>query len=431
MTPWVRIEELGAYVDREVQLRGWLYHSRSKGKIVFLLVRDGSGICQCVVVRGEVPDETFEAADRLGQESSLIVEGIVHADPRAPGGYELWVRRLQVLQATEGYPITPKPHGIDFLLDHRHLWLRSRRPFATLRIRHEIIRAIRDFLDGRGFLCLDAPILTPAACEGTTTLFEVQYFDDVAYLSQSGQLYVEAGALAFGRVYCFGPTFRAERSKTRRHLTEFWMVEPEVAFTTLEELMELAEDLVCYIVERVLERRRTELAILERDPTPLERVAKPFPRMTYDEAVQWLLDHGLPMTPGDDFGSPQETALSQAFDRPLIVHRYPAAVKAFYMEPDPERSDRVLCMDVLAPEGVGEIIGGSMRVWNYDLLLRRLRDHNLPEAAFRWYLDLRRYGSVPHGGFGLGLERTVAWICGLEHVREAIPFPRTIYRLYP
>jgi asparaginyl-tRNA synthetase len=431
MTPWVRIEELGAYVDREVQLRGWLYHSRSKGKIVFLLVRDGSGICQCVVVRGEVPDETFEAADRLGQESSLIVEGIVHADPRAPGGYELWVRRLQVLQAAEGYPITPKPHGIDFLLDHRHLWLRSRRPFATLRIRHEIIRAIRDFLDGRGFLCLDAPILTPAACEGTTTLFEVQYFDDVAYLSQSGQLYVEAGALAFGRVYCFGPTFRAERSKTRRHLTEFWMVEPEVAFTTLEELMELAEDLVCYIVERVLERRRTELAILERDPTPLERVAKPFPRMTYDEAVQWLLDHGLPMTPGDDFGSPQETALSQAFDRPLIVHRYPAAVKAFYMEPDPERPDRVLCMDVLAPEGVGEIIGGSMRVWNYDLLLRRLRDHNLPEAAFRWYLDLRRYGSVPHGGFGLGLERTVAWICGLEHVREAIPFPRTIYRLYP
>jgi asparaginyl-tRNA synthetase len=431
MTPWVRIEELGAYVDREVQLRSWLYHSRSKGKIVFLLVRDGSGICQCVVVRGEVPDETFEAADRLGQESSLIVEGIVHADPRAPGGYELWVRRLQVLQAAEGYPITPKPHGIDFLLDHRHLWLRSRRPFATLRIRHEIIRAIRDFLDGRGFLCLDAPILTPAACEGTTTLFEVQYFDDVAYLSQSGQLYVEAGALAFGRVYCFGPTFRAERSKTRRHLTEFWMVEPEVAFTTLEELMELAEDLVCYIVERVLERRRTELAILERDPTPLERVAKPFPRMTYDEAVQWLLDHGLPMTPGDDFGSPQETALSQAFDRPLIVHRYPAAVKAFYMEPDPERPDRVLCMDVLAPEGVGEIIGGSMRVWNYDLLLRRLRDHNLPEAAFRWYLDLRRYGSVPHGGFGLGLERTVAWICGLEHVREAIPFPRTIYRLYP
>jgi asparaginyl-tRNA synthetase len=431
MTPWVRIEELGAYVDREVQLRGWLYHSRSKGKIVFLLVRDGSGICQCVVVRGEVPDETFEAADRLGQESSLIVEGIVHADPRAPGGYELWVRRLQVLQAAEGYPITPKPHGIDFLLDHRHLWLRSRRPFATLRIRHEIIRAIRDFLDGRGFLCLDAPILTPAACEGTTTLFEVQYFDDVAYLSQSGQLYVEAGALAFGRVYCFGPTFRAERSKTRRHLTEFWMVEPEVAFTTLEELMELAEDLVGYIVERVLERRRTELAILERDPTPLERVAKPFPRMTYDEAVQWLLDHGLPMTPGDDFGSPQETALSQAFDRPLIVHRYPAAVKAFYMEPDPERPDRVLCMDVLAPEGVGEIIGGSMRVWNYDLLLRRLRDHNLPEAAFRWYLDLRRYGSVPHGGFGLGLERTVAWICGLEHVREAIPFPRTIYRLYP
>lgn len=431
MVPWVRIEELSTYVDRDVQLRGWLYNARSKGKIVFLLVRDGSGICQCVVARGTVPDETFDLADRLGQESSLIVEGTVHADPRAPGGYELWVRRLQVLQAAEGYPITPKPHGIDFLLDHRHLWLRSRRPFATLRIRHEIIRAIRDFFDSRGFLCLDAPILTPAACEGTTTLFEVKYFDDVAYLSQSGQLYVEAGALAFGRVYCFGPTFRAERSKTRRHLTEFWMVEPEVAFTTLEELMELAEDLICYIVERVLERRRPELAILERDPVPLERVAKPFPRMTYDEAVQWLLDHGVPMTPGDDFGSPQETALSEAFERPLIVHRYPAAVKAFYMEPDPERPDRVLCMDVLAPEGVGEIIGGSMRAWNYDGLLRRIREHNLPEAAFQWYLDLRRYGSVPHGGFGLGLERTVAWICGLEHVREAIPFPRTIYRLYP
>lgn len=431
MVPWVRIEELSAYVDRDVQLRGWLYNARSKGKIVFLLVRDGSGICQCVVTRGTVPDETFELADRLGQESSLIVEGTVHADPRAPGGYELWVRRLQVLQAAEGYPITPKPHGIDFLLDHRHLWLRSRRPFATLRIRHEIIRAIRDFFDSRGFLCLDAPILTPAACEGTTTLFEVKYFDDVAYLSQSGQLYMEAGAMAFGRVYCFGPTFRAERSKTRRHLTEFWMVEPEVAFTTLEELMELAEDLICYIVERVLERRRPELAILERDPAPLERVAKPFPRMTYDEAVQWLLDHGVPMTPGDDFGSPQETALSEAFERPLIVHRYPATVKAFYMEPDPECPDRVLCMDVLAPEGVGEIIGGSMRAWNYDGLLRRIREHNLPEAAFQWYLDLRRYGSVPHGGFGLGLERTVAWICGLEHVREAIPFPRTIYRLYP
>ncbi len=431
MTPWVRVEELGAYVDRDVQLRGWLYHARSKGKIVFLLVRDGSGICQCVVVRGTVPDETFELADRLGQESSLLVEGTVRADPRAPGGYELGVRRLQVLQAAEGYPITPKPHGIDFLLDHRHLWLRSRRPFATMRIRHEVIRAIRDFFDGRGFLCLDAPVLTPAACEGTTTLFEVKYFDDVAYLSQSGQLYVEAGALAFGRVYCFGPTFRAERSKTRRHLTEFWMVEPEVAFTTLEELMELAEDLVCYIVERVLERRRPELAILERDPTPLERVAKPFPRMTYDEAVRWLLDHGIPMTPGDDFGSPQETALSEAFERPLIVHRYPAAVKAFYMEPDPERPDRVLCMDVLAPEGVGEIIGGSMRTWSYDGLLRRIREHGLPEAAFQWYLDLRRYGSVPHGGFGLGLERTVAWVCGLEHIREAIPFPRTIYRLYP
>ncbi len=429
--PWVRISDLARYTDTAVQLRGWLYNARSKGKILFLIVRDGSGFCQCVVIRGEVPDEMFDLAESLGQESSLIVEGRVRADRRAPGGYELHVDHLEVVQNATGYPITPKEHGIDFLLDHRHLWLRSRRPFATLRIRHHIIRAIRDFFDSRGFICLDAPILTPAAVEGTTTLFEVRYFDDVAYLSQSGQLYAEAGALAFGRVYTFGPTFRAERSKTRRHLTEFWMIEPEVAFITFDELMELAEDLICAIVERVLECCRRELDILERDPAPLERIAKPFPRMTYDEAVAWLRARGFDIADNDDFGAPHETALSEAHDRPLIIHRYPKVIKAFYMEPDPERPDRVLAMDVLAPEGIGEIIGGSMRIWDLDLLRQRLREHGLPESVYAWYLDLRRYGTVPHGGFGLGLERTVQWICGLHHVREAIPFPRTLYRMYP
>lgn len=431
MRPWVYIEDLAKHDGEEVQLRGWIYNSRHKGKLVFLLVRDGTGICQCVVNQKEVSPEVFEAADTITQESSVIVEGLVHADTRAPGGYELWVRNLQIVHRSENYPITPKSHGIDFLLDHRHLWLRSRRPFATMRIRHEIIRAITDFFDARGFLRLDAPILTGAAVEGTTTLFEVKYFDDTAYLSQSGQLYVEAGALAFGKVYTFGPTFRAERSKTRRHLTEFWMVEPEVAWIDLDGLMELAEDLIVSIVERVLENRRMELDILERDPKPLEAIGKPFPRITYDEAVAWLKERGFERAPEDDFGAPEETALSEAHERPLIVHRYPRAVKAFYMEPDPERPDRVLCLDVLAPEGYGEIIGGSIRIWKEDLLRERLKEHNLPESVFQWYLDLRKYGSVPHGGFGLGLERTVAWICGLQHIREAIPFPRTLYRLNP
>ena len=431
MRPWVRIEDLARYENQEVQLRGWIYHSRHKGKLVFLLVRDGSGICQCVVNKKDVSDDVFETADNITQESSVIVEGIVHADTRAPGGYELWVRNVKVIHQAHGYPITPKEHGIEFLLDHRHLWLRSRRPFATMRIRHEIIRAIADFFDSRGFLRLDAPILTGAAVEGTTTLFEVKYFDETAYLSQSGQLYAEAGAMAYGKVYTFGPTFRAERSKTRRHLTEFWMIEPEVAWADLDDLMELSEDLIIAIVERVLENRQKELEILERDVKPLEAIQKPFPRMTYDDAVDWLKSHGHDVTPEDDFGAPQETALAEAHDRPLIVHRYPRAVKAFYMEPDPERPDRVLCLDVLAPEGYGEIIGGSVRIWNEDRLKERIREHNLPESAFQWYLDLRRYGSVPHGGFGLGLERTVAWICGLHHIREAIPFPRTLYRLTP
>ena len=431
MVQWVRIEDLHKHVDEIVELRGWLYNSRSKGKLVFLLVRDGTGICQCVVNKKEVSDDVFELADRLNQESSIIVRGQVHADKRAPGGYEIWLRELELIQMAEGYPITPKEHGIEFLLDHRHLWLRSRRPFAVMRIRHEIIRAIRDFFDGRGFICFDAPILTGAAVEGTTTLFEVKYFDDTAYLSQSGQLYAEAGALAFGKVYTFGPTFRAEKSKTRRHLTEFWMIEPEVAFATLDDLIELAEDLICSIVERVLERRQQELKILERDTTRLEAIQKPFPRMRYDDAVKWLREQGFEIEPDSDFGAPEETALAEAHDKPLAVTHYPEKVKAFYMEPDPDDPTRVQCVDVLAPEGYGEIIGGSVRIADLNLLLERLKKHNLPREAFEWYLDLRKYGSVPHGGFGLGLERTIAWICGLHHIRETIPFPRTLYRLTP
>lgn len=431
MIRYIRIEELPQYGDQEVRLQGWLYNSRYKGKLVFLLVRDGSGICQCVVNRSEVDEEVFQKAKDLGQEASLVVEGMVHKDDRSPGGYELWVRDLKCIAESHKYPITPKDHGIEFLLDHRHLWLRSRKPFATMRIRNEIIQTIHAFFQGQGFIQLDAPILTAAAVEGTTTLFEVKYFDESAYLTQSGQLYAEAGAMAFGKVYTFGPTFRAEQSKTRRHLTEFWMIEPEVAWCDLDGLMALAEDLLVAIVERVLDRCKQEFAILERDTSKLETIQKPFPRLSYDEAVDWLLKNGYEMTPGDDFGAPQETALAEIYDRPLIVHRYPQAVKAFYMEPDPEHPDRALCLDVLAPEGYGEIIGGSIRIWKEDLLLKRIREHDLPESAFQWYLDLRRFGSVPHGGFGLGLERTVTWICGLQHVREAIPFPRTIYRLSP
>ncbi|MEW6543499.1 MAG: asparagine--tRNA ligase [Nitrospirota bacterium] len=427
----IYIEEAARHVGREVTIRGWLRHRRSSGKIHFLIVRDGTGDIQAVVSKGTVGEEAFGQAARLTQESSLIVTGTLRQEPRAPGGYELDATRVETLQLAEPFPIQPKEHGVGFLMEHRHLWLRSSRQHAVLRIRHEIIRACRNFFDERGFTLLDAPIFTPNACEGTTTLFQTDYFDEKAYLTQSGQLYSEATAAAFGKVYCFGPTFRAEKSKTRRHLMEFWMVEPEVAFADLADTMELAEAFVSAIVERVLATRRPELAVLERDVGKLERVKPPFPRITYEEAVRLLQQKGNPIQLGDDFGGDEETLLSSEFDRPVIVHRYPAAVKAFYMQSDPARPDLALCMDMLAPEGYGEIIGGGQRIHEHDKLLSRIREHKLPEEAFRWYLDLRRYGSVPHAGFGMGIERAVAWICGLEHVRETIPFPRMLYKLYP
>ncbi len=427
----VYIEEIHQHVGEEVVIAGWLYNKRSSGKIHFLLVRDGTNIIQCVVVKNECPDEVFESAPGIPLESSVIVKGVVKEDKRSPLGYELLLTDLRVVHRAEEYPIGKKEHGIDFLLDHRHLWLRSRRPFAILRIRHEVVRAIRDFFNQRGFVLIDTPVFTPNAVEGTTTLFETEYFGQKAYLTQSGQLYAEAAALAFGKVYCFGPTFRAEKSKTRRHLTEFWMVEPEVAYFDLEDDMQLAEEFVSYIVQRVLENRRMELEILERDTAPLEKVVPPFPKITYDEAVQILKKNGVDFQWGDDFGGADETIISNQFDRPVIVHRYPAAVKAFYMKRDPENEQLALAMDMLAPEGYGEIIGGSQREDDYHTLVKRLEEHQLPREPFEWYLDLRRYGSVPHAGFGLGLERTVAWICGVQHVRETIPFPRTIYRLNP
>jgi asparaginyl-tRNA synthetase len=380
----------------------------------------------------QVGDEQFTQADHLSQESAIVVEGGVRADSRAPGGYEIDVQSLEVVSESKDFPITPKEHGIDYLLDRRHLWIRSPRQSAILRVRHEVINAVRDFFNSRGFILADTPIFTPAACEGTTTLFPVQYFDDAtAYLTQSGQLYNEANAMALGRVYAFGPTFRAEKSKTRRHLTEFWMVEPEMAYATLDDVMDLAEGLIVYVVGRVLETRERELQTLERDTTRLARVQSPFPRLSYDAAVEMLRNKGLPFEWGGDFGAPDETALSEQFDRPICVHRYPSKVKAFYMKPDPSRPEVALGVDVLAPEGYGEIIGGGERISDYDLLLQRIKEHDLPQDAFEWYLDLRRYGSVPHGGFGMGIERCVSWICGLEHLREAIPYPRMLYRLYP
>ena len=426
------IEDIDQHEGQEVTLRGWLHKRRSSGKIHFLTVRDGTGFIQAVISKATVGDDKFTQADHLGQETALSVRGLVRADARAPGGYEIDVTDLAVLAESKDYPITPKEHGVDFLQDHRHLWLRSARQAAILRVRHEIINAIRDFFNNRGFVLTDAPILTPAACEGTTTLFSVPYFDDAtAYLTQSGQLYNEANAMALGRVYSFGPTFRAEKSKTRRHLTEFWMVEPEVAYATLEDTIELAEELVAAVVGRVLETRPDELATLERDTKPLERVTTPFPRISYDDAVAYLKEDGLPFEWGGDFGSPDETALAKRYDRPVVVHRFPTKIKAFYMKPDPERSDLSLSVDVLAPEGYGEIVGGGQRLDDYDLLLDRIAAHELPRESFEWYLDLRRYGSVPHGGFGMGVERVVAWICGLEHVREAIPYPRMLHRLTP
>ena len=439
-SPITTISEIGKHDGQSVTVRGWLYNLRESGKLLFPQFRDGSGVIQGVVPKNAVAPEVFEAIKTLTQESSVIVEGKVRADKRAPGGYELDVSGVQVVQRVseaEPYPITPKEHGTEFLMEHRHLWVRSLRQAAILRVRAEIIKATRDFFDDRGFTLTDPPILTPAACEGTSTLFPVDYFDEQAYLTQSGQLYIEATAMALGKVYSFGPTFRAEKSKTRRHLTEFWMVEPEVAYATLEDIMDLGEGLLSFIVKRCLEKRRPDLAVIGRDVTQLEKVTSPFPRITYGEAVH-LLQEGHAKGAlearfewGGDLGSPDETYLSVQFDRPVMVNRYPAKVKAFYMEPDPERPDLALCVDVLAPEGYGEIIGGSQRMASYELLLQRIRDHNLPEEAFKWYLDLRKFGGVPHSGFGMGIERAVAWICGLEHVRETIPFPRMLNRIYP
>lgn len=427
----VHIAHIGEHEGKEVEIRGWLYNKRSSGSVLFLIVRDGTGFIQAVVVKGQVPDGDFAAADRLTQESSLVVRGLVRADRRAPGGYEISVSGVEPVSIAEEYPISLKEHGVDFLMDHRHLWLRTPRQVAIMRVRNEIVKAIRDFLDEREFVLVDAPILTPSACEGTTTLFETDYFDTKAYLTQSGQLYMEAAAMALGKVYCFGPTFRAEKSKTRRHLTEFWMVEPEMAWVDLDGDMRLQEDLVSYVVRRVLERRAKDLATLERDTSKLEKVEPPFPRITYDEACDILRRHGVEFEWGNDFGGGDETILAEEFDRPVFVHRYPTACKAFYMKPDPDRPEVCLSADLLAPEGYGEIIGGGQRIDDPDLLARRIEEHRLPAEAYRWYMDLRRYGSVPHSGFGLGIERTVAWICGLEHVRETIPFPRLLNRIYP
>ncbi|MGE5588657.1 MAG: asparagine--tRNA ligase [Clostridia bacterium] len=427
----VCIAHVGEHEGEEVEIRGWLYNKRSSGSVLFLIIRDGTGFIQAVVVKGQVPDGDFAAADRLTQESSLVARGLVRADRRAPGGYELSVSGVEVVSLADEYPISLKEHGVDFLMDHRHLWLRTPRQVAIMRVRNEVVKAVRDFLDEREFVLVDAPILTPSACEGTTTLFETDYFDTKAYLTQSGQLYMEAAAMALGKVYCFGPTFRAEKSKTRRHLTEFWMVEPEMAWVDLDGDMKLQEDLVSYVVQRVLQRRAEDLATLGRDTSRLKKVEPPFPRITYDEACDILRRHGVEFEWGIDFGGGDETILAEEFDRPVFVHRYPTACKAFYMKPDPDRPEVCLSADLLAPEGYGEIIGGGQRLDDPDLLERRIEEHRLPAEAYRWYMDLRRYGSVPHSGFGLGVERTVAWICGLEHVRETIPFPRLLNRIYP
>ncbi len=439
-SPVSTISDIGKHEGQTVTIRGWLYNLRESGKLLFPQFRDGSGVIQGVVPKSAVTPEVFEAIKGLTHESSVIVEGNVRADKRAHGGYELDVSGVQVLQRvseSDPYPISLKEHGVEFLMEHRHLWVRTPRQAAILRVRAEIIKAARDFFDERGFTLTDPPILTPAACEGTSTLFPVDYFEEQAYLTQSGQLYIEATAMALGKVYSFGPTFRAEKSKTRRHLTEFWMVEPEVAYAELDDLMDLAEGLISFIVKRCLEKRRGDLQTIGRDVTKLEKIEAPFPRIAYDEAVK-MLEEGHAKGAlenkfewGGDLGSPDETYVSSQFDKPVMVHRYPAQVKAFYMEPDPQRPELALCVDVLAPEGYGEIIGGSQRMASYDLLVKRIHEHGLPEEAFKWYLDLRKFGSVPHGGFGMGIERVVAWICGLEHVRETIPFPRMLNRLYP
>ncbi|MCG6912690.1 asparagine--tRNA ligase [bacterium BMS3Abin03] len=428
----IHISSLKNYVGQEVTLQGWLFNKRSSGKVRFVILRDGTGYVQCVFFKGNLDEETFDLADKIGQESSIEITGKVKEEPRAVGGFELDGTGLQVIQDAKDYPITPKDHGIEFLLDNRHLWLRSKKQVAIMKIRHRVVKAVRDFFDERGFTLMDPPILTPNSVEGTSTLFETPYFDlGSAFLTQSGQLYAEAGAMALGKVYTFGPTFRAEKSKTRRHLTEFWMIEPEVAFADLNDDMDLAEEFLEYVVQTILKEKEEELKVLERDTTSLQKVMKPFPRISYDEAVEILKKNDVNFEWGNDFGGGDETIISNQFDRPVMVHRYPAEVKAFYMKRDPENPKLALAVDVLAPEGYGEIIGGSQREDDLDQLLSRIKEHNLPQEPFEWYLDLRRYGSVPHSGFGLGLERTVSWICGLDHLRESIPFPRMIYRNTP
>lgn len=428
---WTYIEDISNFKDKEVEIRGWVFNKRSSGKVRFLLIRDGTGLIQGTIFSSKKDDPLFKKFDTLTQESSLIVRGMVKEDKRAPGGFELTIKDVEILQIADEYPITPKAHSTPFLMEHRHLWLRSQKQHAILQIRTELIKAIRDFFDDRGFRLMDTPILTPSACEGTTTLFETDYFDQKAFLSQSGQLYNEATAMAFGKVYCFGPTFRAEKSKTRKHLIEFWMVEPEVAFATLEDIIELGEDLIVYIMERILEQNKKELEVLERDTKPLERIRKTFPRLTYDEAQKMLKKKGSKMEWGDDFGAAEEALISEIFDLPVIITHFPAKIKAFYMQPDEKRPELALGVDMLASEGYGEIIGGGQRIHDLDLLEKKIKEFKLPREDYKWYLDLRKYGSVPHSGFGLGIERMLAWICKIKHIRETIPFPRLLYKIYP
>lgn len=427
----VRIDEIGNFDGKSVVIKGWLYNKRSSGKLHFLQVRDGTGVIQVVAEKKLLPENLFESAGRITQESSIIVTGKVRRDDRSKTGYEMSLEDLEIVQIALEYPITPKEHGTDFLMDHRHLWLRSSRQQAIMRIRDEIVCSLEDFLHKEGFIRIDAPILTPAACEGTTTLFETQYFDRAAYLTQSGQLYNEATSAAFGKVYCYGPTFRAEKSKTRRHLMEFWMLEPEIAYADIEEVMRVEEEMLWYMIQRVVEKRKKDLETLERDPAFLTGITKPFPRVHYEDAIKILQGEHITLKWGDDLGAEEETVLSKKFNSPFFVHHYPIQCKAFYMKPDPERPDLALCADMLAPEGYGEITGGGQRIDDLELLQKRIEEHNLPREAYEWYLDLRKYGSVPHGGFGIGIERTITWICGLDHLRETIPFPRMLYRLYP
>ena len=433
--PRITIADAGRHAGETVEIPGWLYNLRKSGKIAFPLLRDGTGVMQCVAVKSNLDEKLFETIKDLTQESSLIVRGKIRAEQRAPGGYEMDVEAAEIVQRvpeSDPYPITPKEHGTDFLMDHRHLWLRSKRQHAIIRVRHQVIKSIRDYFDSHGFTLVDTPIFTPAACEGTTTLFEVDYFEDEkVYLTQSGQLYNEADAMAFGKVYCFGPTFRAEKSKTRRHLTEFWMVEPEMAYATLEDVKQVGEELIVYVVSQVLEHRRPELQALERDIGKLETIQPPFPRMSYDEAVKILQKKGSEIQWGGDFGGTDETLIAEDYDRPVMIDRYPSQVKAFYFQPDAERPELALGVDFIAPEGYGEIIGGGQRIHDLDLLLKRLEEHKLPREAFNWYIDLRKYGTAPHAGFGMGVERFVAWMCGLEHIRETIAFPRMLYRTRP